>query len=57
MTTPEYLRPSRREAAREAGEEWLADTYERRYLDWCRKHMQDPDDVRSVESFEEDEDL
>jgi hypothetical protein len=46
-------RPTRAELERERYEEWLVDTYEDRYLDYCDEHRLDPDDTRSVLAFEE----
>lgn len=45
--------PSRGEAARDAHEEWLAETYEERFLGWCRENRRDPEAVTSVLAFEE----
>lgn len=53
--TPEWLRPTRQQADREAGEEWLATTYDRRFAEFCHRTGLDPEDTNSVLEFEKEE--
>lgn len=48
------LRPTRREAEREAVEEWLENTWEERYEQWCRRFGYDPEDNENVHAYEEE---
>lgn len=47
------LVPSRAELDREAYEDWLAETYEARYQEFCREQMLDPQDPASASIYEE----
>lgn len=46
--------PSLAELNREAYEDWLADTYEARYQEFCREYHLDPVDGQSVHIYEEE---
>jgi hypothetical protein len=50
----EQRAPTRAELEREAYEEWLADTYERRYRLFCWAEGLDPEDVGSVLFYEKE---
>lgn len=45
--------PTPIEAARDAHEDWLIDTYEERYSGFCHRTWRDPESVDSVMAFEE----
>lgn len=47
------LWPSRADLDREAYEEWLAATYEERFLVFCGEHWLDPQDLGSVLAYED----
>jgi hypothetical protein len=48
------LRPTRREAEREAYEEWLENTWEERFERWCLSLSLDPQDNTNVHAYEEE---
>ena len=45
--------PSRIELLRDAYEDWLASTYEARFLAWCHLYHRDPEAVGSAVEFDE----
>lgn len=49
---PEWAIPTRAELAREEYEDWLADTYEERFREFCDRTGTDPENVGSAVAYE-----